>query len=146
MSLLLFFTCFGQTMCPSSGEITVPIRHLVFVTLYRWLSGTQGVTKLFYSALHTRQSSIWNDKYRVSHRYGNFPWWWAHSCPKHVEKSNKHIKKKLCTKLVLFTRVNYVWFSFMQNTKIMQWIRWLDGTKITFRKTWCKDGKVIEVC
>jgi len=22
-----------------------------------------------------------------------FSWWWTHSCPKHVEKSNKHIKK-----------------------------------------------------
>ena len=26
-------------------------------------------------------------------RYGIFSWWWAHSCPKHVEKSNKVIKK-----------------------------------------------------
>ena len=29
----------------------------------------------------------------MSHRYGIFSWWWAHSCPKHVEKSNKRIKK-----------------------------------------------------
>ena len=29
----------------------------------------------------------------MSHRYGIFSWWWAHSCPKHVEKSNTHIKK-----------------------------------------------------
>ena len=29
----------------------------------------------------------------MSHKYGIFSWWWAHSCPKHVEKSNKHIKK-----------------------------------------------------
>ena len=29
----------------------------------------------------------------VSHRYGNFSWWWAHSRPKQVEKSNKHTKK-----------------------------------------------------
>jgi len=42
---------FRVTMCPSSGENTVPMRHLVFVTLYRWLSG-------IHSALHTRQSSI----------------------------------------------------------------------------------------
>ena len=26
-------------MCPSSGEITVSMRHLVLVTLYGWLSG-----------------------------------------------------------------------------------------------------------
>ena len=29
-------------MCPSSGEITVSMRYLVFVTLYGCLSGTQG--------------------------------------------------------------------------------------------------------
>ena len=29
----------------------------------------------------------------MSHRYGIFSWWWAYICPKHVEKSNKHIKK-----------------------------------------------------
>jgi hypothetical protein len=46
-----------------------------------------------HSTLHTRQSSIQNNKYRVSHRYGIFSWWWAHSRPKHVEKRNKHIKK-----------------------------------------------------
>jgi len=29
---------FRATMCPSSGENTVHMRHLVFVTLYRWLA------------------------------------------------------------------------------------------------------------
>jgi len=29
----------------------------------------------------------------VSHRYSYFYWWWAHSCPKHVEKRNKHARK-----------------------------------------------------
>jgi len=43
-----FLYMFRATMCPSSGEITVSMRHLVFVTLCRWLSGMQG---------HTRQSS-----------------------------------------------------------------------------------------
>jgi hypothetical protein len=33
---------FPATMCPSSRENTVPMRHLVFVTLYGWLSGMQG--------------------------------------------------------------------------------------------------------
>jgi len=37
---------FRATTCPSSGENTVPMRHLVLVTLYRWLSGMQ-------STLHT---------------------------------------------------------------------------------------------
>jgi hypothetical protein len=47
----------------------------------------------FYSTLHTRQSSIQNNKYQVSHRYSCFSWWWAHSRPKRVEKRNKHSKK-----------------------------------------------------
>ena len=63
---------FRATMCPSSGENTVPMWQRVFVT---------------------RQSSIYSDKYQVSHRYGIFSWWWAHCCLKHVQKSNKHIKK-----------------------------------------------------
>jgi len=29
---------FQATMCPSSGEITVSMRHLIIVTLYGWLS------------------------------------------------------------------------------------------------------------
>jgi len=34
---------FRVTMCPSPGENTVPMRHMVFVTLYRILSGMQGI-------------------------------------------------------------------------------------------------------
>jgi hypothetical protein len=34
---------FRATLCPSSGENTVPMGHLVLVTLYRWLSGKQGI-------------------------------------------------------------------------------------------------------
>jgi hypothetical protein len=66
-------------MCPSSGEITVSMRHLVLVTLCGWLSGMQGGTK--------------SDKYHVLHRYSYFSWWWAHSCLKHVEKRSNHTKK-----------------------------------------------------
>ena len=43
--------------------------------------------------LCTRQSSIQNNKYQVSHRHSYFSWWWAHSCLKHVEKRNKHTKE-----------------------------------------------------
>jgi len=35
---------FQAPMFPSSGENTVRMRHLVFVTLYRWHSGMQGGT------------------------------------------------------------------------------------------------------
>ena len=38
-----------------------------------------------------------------------FSRWWAHSCPKHVEidkyTKNKYTKKKLCTDLALFKRL-----------------------------------------
>ena len=36
-----FPSMFRAIMCPSSGEITVSMRHLVFVILYGWLSGTK---------------------------------------------------------------------------------------------------------
>jgi len=40
-----FLYMFWAAMCPSSGEITVSMRHLVFVTLCGWLSGKQGGMK-----------------------------------------------------------------------------------------------------
>jgi len=40
-----FLYMLRATMCPSSGEITVSMRHLLLVTLYGWLSGMQGGMK-----------------------------------------------------------------------------------------------------
>jgi len=58
-------------------------------------------------APHTRPSSAQNNKYQVSHKHSCFSWWWAHSLPKHVEIDKyKYTKNKLCTKLVLFTRLS----------------------------------------
>ena len=88
---------FRSTMCPSSGETTVFLRHLVLVILCGWLSGC----RVFYSTLHTRQSSIRSDKYQVSHRYNYFSWWWAHSRP------------KLVAKIIFFPNGRYIdWLSF----------------------------------
>jgi len=53
---------FRATMGPSSGETTVFMWHLILVILYGWLSGMQE-----HLLLHTRQSSIQNIKYQVSH-------------------------------------------------------------------------------
>jgi hypothetical protein len=78
---------FQATMCPSSAETTVSVRHLVFVTLCEWPSGMQD------PILHTRQSSVQSDKYQVSDWYSNFCWWCAHSCLKHAENRNKHTRK-----------------------------------------------------
>jgi len=35
---------FRAAMCPSSGELIASIRHLVYVTLYRWPFGVQVYT------------------------------------------------------------------------------------------------------
>jgi len=41
---------FRENMCPSSGENTIPMRHLALFTLHRWLSGMQGgIPWLFYA-------------------------------------------------------------------------------------------------
>jgi hypothetical protein len=37
--LAVWFAAFRATICPSSGELTVSMRQLVFVSLYGWLSG-----------------------------------------------------------------------------------------------------------
>jgi len=50
-----------------------------------------------HTLLHTRQ-------YQVSHKHSCISWWWAHNCPKHVE-IYKYTESKLCTKLVLFTKL-----------------------------------------
>ena len=39
---IAFLYMFRATMYPSSGENTLPMRHLVFVALYALLSGMQG--------------------------------------------------------------------------------------------------------
>ena len=59
---------------------------------------------IIHSTLHTRQSSIQNNKYKVSHKYSYFSWRWAHNRPKLVEKRNKHTKKK-CAPSWLFLQV-----------------------------------------
>ena len=67
---------FWATKCPSSGETTVCMLHLVL-----------------HHHHHHHHSSTQNSMYQVSHRYSYFSWWWAHCCPKHVEKRNKRTKK-----------------------------------------------------
>jgi len=79
---------FQVTIGPSPGEATLFLWHLVLVILCGWLV----------CILHTTQ----NNKYQGSQKHRCFSWWWAHSHPKHVE-IDKYPKKKLCTKLVLFT-------------------------------------------
>ena len=120
-----FLYMFRATMCPSSGEITVSMRHLVLVTLYGWLPGMQG------GIHHAYQTVIpQSDKYQVSHRYSYFSWWWAHSRPKHVEKRNKHTKK-ICAPSWLY----------LQGYTRMQGQQNITNAWITFRKS-TADGKL----
>ena len=83
---------FRATMCTSSGETTVFMRHLVLVILCGWLTGMQE-----------------NNKYQVSHKHSCFSWWWTHSRPKHVEidkyTKDKYTTNKVVIKLALFTRL-----------------------------------------
>jgi len=85
-SMYLFISLlytFRATQCSSSGEPTVSIHHLVYVTLCRWLSGMQVRKELpswpayqtvTYTVIHTRWCI---DTIR-------FSWWWALGCSKHV--------------------------------------------------------------
>jgi hypothetical protein len=88
-----FLYMFRATMCPSSGETNVFMRHLVLSIVYGWLPVTQSGMRLFHSTLHTRQPSIQNTKYQVSHKYICFSWWWAHRRPNHVEKEINILRK-----------------------------------------------------
>ena len=116
---------FRATLCPSSGETTVFMQHLVVVILYGWVSVMQTGMKWmsFYSTLYTRQSSIQNNKYQLSHKYSCFSWWWAHIRLKHVQKRNKHTKKN-CVSSWLYLQ-DYTGMHGQQNVKYTINTRWL---------------------
>jgi hypothetical protein len=77
-----FFSCmfisilymFRAAMCPSWGELIVSVRHLVYVTLYRWPFGVQVWMRLQshpkpHPNLHTKRSSTHRDIYQISYWY-----------------------------------------------------------------------------
>jgi hypothetical protein len=80
---------FRVTMCPSPGEITVSMRHLVFVTLCAWLSSMQGGIPPCIP--HSYPHRVTNIKCRIDTVIS--PDDAEHSRPKHVAKRNKHTKK-----------------------------------------------------
>ena len=82
---------FRASMCPSSWENYCIYSSLVFVTLYVW----GGV----WSADQT--PPIRNDKHQCSTETVIFQWWWAHGCPKHIEKRNKYIKQN-CALILIY--------------------------------------------
>ena len=78
---------FRASMCQSSGENCCIYATLLFVNLYGWRLVCWLVPTSRPDATHTE----W--QIPVSHRYSDFSWWWAHCCPKHVEKRNKYTKQ-----------------------------------------------------
>ena len=97
LSTFINLHTFRATMCPSSGDTSVFLRHCTCYSVWMtvWYAGC---------TLHTRQSSTQNNKYKVSQKHSCFSWWWAHSRPKHVEV-DKYTKNKSVHQVVLFTRV-----------------------------------------
>ena len=89
---------FRATICPSSGEITVSIRHW-YLSLCMggvWSAGWGETPTSRPDATHTE----W--QIPVSYRYSNFTWRWAHGCPKHVEKRNKYTKQNCAPSWIYF--------------------------------------------
>ena len=99
---------FWATVCPSSGEITVSMWHwyLSLCMGGMWSSGWSFTPTSRPHATHTE----W--QIPVSHRYSNFSWWWAHGCPKHVEKRNKYTKQNFTPSWIyLQARIPFVHIS-----------------------------------
>ena len=87
---------FWATMCPSSGELTVSMRHW-YVSLCMG-----GVWSAGWNFTPTSRPDTTHTKWQIpeSHRYSKFSWWWAYSCPKKVGKRNKYAKEN-CAPIVV---------------------------------------------
>ena len=115
---------FWGTLCSSSGESIVSIQHLVYVSLFRFLSD-----------LHTRRSLTQSDIYQMLYWYNSFSWWWARVCSKHVEYWNKYTGKN-CASSWSFTK-NHNKMHGQQNIKFCTDNCWLFS---------CGDVKVLKTC
>jgi hypothetical protein len=80
---------FLATMCPLSGENYCIYVALVFVTLYRW----RPVCCLVFNPTSRPDTTYTECQYQCRTDTVIFSWWWAHGCPKGVEKRNKYIKQ-----------------------------------------------------
>ena len=81
-----FLYTFRATMCPSSGETTVFMWHLVFVTLYGWQSGMQGGLKYSFHAAYQTEINILR---KIVHQVG-FIYKITHVKYSHVQNRNKN--------------------------------------------------------
>jgi len=83
--LFQFLYMFRATMCPSSGELTVSMRHWYF-SLYMGGCDT-GIFRSVWVVVATCMGGCrhpYRTKIPVLRRYSKFFWWWARGCPKHV--------------------------------------------------------------
>jgi len=118
---------FLATMCPSSGETTIFVTlgtcYTVWMTV--WYAGCTIFVTL--GTCYTVWMTVWYARctLHTSHPYGItstkcrknscFSWWWAYSCPKHVDKRNKYTKKN-CSPSWLYLH-NYTGTYSQQNVK-----------------------------
>jgi hypothetical protein len=75
------------------SSVHVSVDYVPIIGRNNCIYATLGTVWYAGCTLHTRQSSIQNNKYQASHKYSCFSRWWTHSHPKHVEERNKHTKK-----------------------------------------------------
>ena len=85
--LFLFSTCFGHPCAHHQEKITISMRHW-------YLSLCVGGVRPAGSIQSAYQTPpIQSDKPQCRIDTAIFSWWWAHGCPKYVEKRNKFIKQ-----------------------------------------------------
>ena len=96
-----------------------------FISLYIWLSA---IRISFY--------------FTMSHRYSYFYRWWALSCPKHVEKRNKHTKKN-CVPIWLYLRDFFLFKSFQIGSHPA--VDSLPGDKLDGAWTWPLNSSRIDM-
>ena len=87
--LYLFSKCFGHPCAHHQEKMAVSMRH------WYLLLCMGGVWSAGWISIQTADQTplIQSDKYQCRIDTVLFSWWWAHGCPKHVEKRNKYIKQ-----------------------------------------------------
>ena len=86
--LFLFSTYFGHPCAHHQEKFTVSMWHCFHSV---WVASSLMVRFRIQPADQT--PLIHNNKYKCRMDTVSFSWWWAHGCPKHVEKRNKYTKK-----------------------------------------------------
>ena len=122
---------FRASMCPSWGGNYCIYATLVFVTLRQvcWLDSIQPADQT---------PSIHSDKHQCRTDTVISSWWWAHGCPKHVQKWNKYIKQNCASSWTyLQDSVRYI-YKRMHLTQLLYKRRTiLKELRSTKMKTYC---------